>query len=52
MSVLLNRSTGKNMICINTWNDIKMVAETPHLIFHEQVDPKVGLTSFQCQNCI
>lgn len=30
--------------------DIEMVAEkTPHLIFHEEVDPKVGLTSFQCR---
>ena len=45
MSVLLNRSTGKNMIMYSTEGgmDIEMVAEkTPHLIFHEQVDPKVG----------
>ena len=52
MSVLLNRSTGKNMIMYSTEGgmDIEMVAEkTPHLIFHEQVDPKVGLTSFQCR---
>ncbi len=52
MSVLLNRSTGRNMIMYSTEGgmDIEMVAEkTPHLIFHEEVDPKVGLTSFQCR---
>ena len=52
MSVLLNRSTGKNMIMYSTEGgmDIEMVAEkTPNLIFHEQVDPKIGLSSFQCR---
>jgi len=52
MSVLLNRSTGRNMIMYSTEGgmDIEMVAEkTPHLIFHEEIDPKVGLTSFQCR---
>ena len=30
--------------------DIEKVAEkTPHLIFTEEIDPKVGLTSFQCR---
>jgi succinyl-CoA synthetase beta subunit len=30
--------------------DIETVAEeTPHLIFHEEIDPKVGLTAFQCR---
>ena len=30
--------------------DIEAVAEdTPDLIFHEEIDPKVGLTSFQCR---
>ena len=30
--------------------DIEAVAEeTPHLIFTEEIDPKVGLTSFQCR---
>ena len=30
--------------------DIEAVAEeTPHLIFHEEIDPKVGLTGFQCR---
>jgi len=52
MSVLLNRSTGRNMIMYSTEGgmDIETVAEeTPHLIFTEEIDPKVGLTSFQCR---
>ena len=50
MSVLLNRSKGRNMIMYSTEGgmDIEKVAEeTPHLIFHEEIDPKVGLTGFQ-----
>ena len=49
MSVLLNRSTGRNMIMYSTEGgmDIETVAEeTPHLIFTEEIDPKVGLTGF------
>jgi succinyl-CoA synthetase beta subunit len=52
MSVILNRSTGRNMIMYSTEGgmDIEAVAEeTPHLIFHEEIDPKVGLTAFQCR---
>ena len=52
MSVLLDRSRGRNMIMYSTEGgmDIEIVAEeTPHLIFHEEIDPKVGLTSFQCR---
>jgi len=52
MSVLLNRSIGRNMIMYSTEGgmDIEAVAEeTPHLIFHEEIDPKVGLTGFQCR---
>ena len=52
MSVLLNRSTGRNMIMYSTEGgmDIEAVAEeTPHLIFTEEIDPKVGLTGFQCR---
>jgi succinyl-CoA synthetase beta subunit len=52
MSVLLNRSTCRNMIMYSTEGgmDIEAVAEeTPHLIFHEEIDPKVGLTGFQCR---
>ena len=52
MSVLLNRSTGRNMIMYSTEGgmDIEEVAEqTPHLIFTEEVDPKVGSQAFQCR---
>ena len=52
MSVLLNRSNGRNMIMYSTEGgmDIETVAEkTPDLIFHEEIDPKVGITSFQCR---
>ena len=52
MSVLLNRTSGRNMIMYSTEGgmDIELVAEeTPHLIFTEEIDPKVGITSFQCR---
>lgn len=50
MSVLLNRSTGRNMIMYSTEGgmDIETVAEeTPHLIFTEEVDPATGLLPFK-----
>ena len=50
MSVLLNRTTGRNIIMYSTEGgmDIETVAaNTPHLIFKEEVDPKVGLMPFQ-----
>ena len=52
MSVLLNRSKGRNMIMYSTEGgvDIETVAEeTPHLIFTEDVDPAVGLMPFQAR---
>ena len=52
MSVLLNRSTGKNMIMYSTEGgmDIETVAEeTPHLIFDEEIDPATGLLPFQAR---
>ncbi len=52
MSVLLNRNTGKNIIMYSTEGgmDIETVAaETPHLIFKEEVDPAVGLQGFQAR---
>ncbi len=52
MSVLLNRSIGKNMIMYSTEGgmDIETVAEkTPHLIYTEEVDPGVGLLPFQAR---
>lgn len=50
MSVLLNRATGRNIIMYSTEGgmDIETVAEkTPHLIYKEEIDPKVGLQAFQ-----
>lgn len=52
MSVLLNRSTGRNIIMYSTEGgmDIEAVAEkTPHLIFKEEIDPKTGLLPFQAR---
>lgn len=52
MSVLLNRSTGRNMIMYSTEGgmDIETVAEeTPHLIFTEEIDPTVGILGFQAR---
>ncbi|HPJ62051.1 ADP-forming succinate--CoA ligase subunit beta [Lentimicrobium sp.] len=52
MSMLLNRASGRVMIMYSTEGgmDIEEVAEkTPHLIFTEEVDPKVGLQDFQCR---
>ncbi|CEN34732.1 ADP-forming succinate--CoA ligase subunit beta [Capnocytophaga cynodegmi] len=52
MSVLLDRSKGKNMIMYSTEGgmDIEAVAEeTPHLIFTEEIDPAVGLLPFQAR---
>lgn len=50
MSVLLDRAKGRNTIMYSTEGgmDIEEVAEhTPHLIFKEEIDPKVGLQPFQ-----
>ncbi len=50
MSVLLDRGKGRNIIMYSTEGgmDIEHVAETtPHLIFKEEIDPKVGLRPFQ-----
>ncbi|WP_442588230.1 ADP-forming succinate--CoA ligase subunit beta [Pedobacter sp. AW31-3R] len=52
VSVLLNRSSGRNIIMYSTEGgmDIEEVAEhTPHLIFKEEIDPKVGLQGFQAR---
>jgi succinyl-CoA synthetase beta subunit len=52
VSVLLNRETGRNTIMYSTEGgmDIEKVAEeTPHLIFKEDIDPKVGLMPFQAR---
>ena len=52
MSVLLNRSTSKNMIVYSTEGgvDIEAVAEnTPDLIHNEEIDPSSGILPFQAR---
>ncbi|MEN8119798.1 MAG: ADP-forming succinate--CoA ligase subunit beta [Bacteroidota bacterium] len=52
MSVLLNRQSGKNIIMYSTEGgmDIETVADqTPHLIFKEEIDPKVGIMPYQAR---
>lgn len=52
MSVLLDRSRGRNVIMYSTEGgmDIEEVAEkTPHLIWKETIDPKVGIQPFQAR---
>lgn len=52
MSVLMDRDKGRNMIMYSTEGgmDIEAVAEkTPHLIFKEEIDPRVGIQGFQAR---
>ncbi len=52
VGVLLDRSKGRNTIMYSTEGgmDIETVAhDTPHLIFKEEIDPRVGLRDFQCR---
>ena len=52
ISMLLNRTTGRNMIMYSTEGgmDIEKVAEeTPELIFTEEINPNVGLLAFQAR---
>jgi succinyl-CoA synthetase beta subunit len=52
MSVLLDREKGRNIIMYSTEGgmDIEAVAEnTPHLIFKEEIDPRVGIQGFQAR---
>ncbi len=52
MSVLLDRERERNIIMYSTEGgmDIETVAEeTPHLIFKEEIDPRVGIQGFQAR---
>lgn len=52
MSVMLNRSTGKNMIVYSQEGGMEIeevAAKTPDKIYKEEIDPKVGLRDFQCR---
>ena len=53
ISVLLNRSTSRNMIMYSTEGgvDIEQVAEdSPDKIFTEEINPSIGITKKQCEN--
>ncbi len=52
IAILLNRQTGRNMIVYSPQGGMSIedvAAETPELIFKEEIDPKVGLQPFQCR---
>ena len=52
ISILLNRTTGRNIIMYSTEGgmDIEKVSEeTPELIFTEEINPTVGLLPFQAR---
>ena len=52
MSVLLNRSTGRNIIMYSPEGGMdieKVAAETPELIFKEEIDPSTGILPFQAR---
>ena len=52
MSILLNRDLSRNMVMYSPrggMNIEAVAAETPDQIFHEIIDPKVGLQGFQAR---
>jgi succinyl-CoA synthetase beta subunit len=52
ISILLNRATSRNMIMYSPkggMNIEEVAAETPELIFTEEIDPKTGIQPFQCR---
>ena len=52
MSILLNRQTGRNIIMYSTEGGMdieKVAAETPHLIYKEEIDPAFGILPFQAR---
>lgn len=52
MSVLLNRNTGRNMLMYSPAGGMdieKVAAETPQLIFKEELHPGLGLQAFQAR---
>ncbi|OFY70864.1 MAG: succinate--CoA ligase subunit beta [Bacteroidetes bacterium RIFCSPLOWO2_12_FULL_37_12] len=52
MSILLDRSTGKNIIMASTEGGVEIeavAAKTPEKIFKEWIEPSAGLRAFQCR---
>jgi succinyl-CoA synthetase beta subunit len=52
IGILLNRQAGKNMIVYSPQGGMSIedvAAQTPELIFKEEIDPQIGLQPFQCR---
>ncbi len=52
MSVLLNRKTGRNIVMYSTEGGVDIegvAANTPELIFTEEIDPGIGILPFQAR---
>jgi succinyl-CoA synthetase beta subunit len=52
VAILLNRQQGRNMIVYSPQGGMSIedvAAETPDLIFREEIDPQLGLAPFQCR---
>lgn len=52
IAILLNRQYGRNMIVYSPQGGMsieEVAAETPELIFREEIDPQMGLAAFQCR---
>jgi succinyl-CoA synthetase beta subunit len=52
VGILLNRKIGRNMIVYSPQGGMSIedvAAETPELIFREEIDPQIGLAPFQCR---
>ena len=52
IGILLNRQAGRNMIVYSPQGGMSIedvAAQTPELIFKEEIDPKIGLQPFQCR---
>ncbi len=52
ISILMNRKAGRNMIIYSRQGGMSIedvAAETPELIFTEEIDPVIGIQPFQCR---
>jgi succinyl-CoA synthetase beta subunit len=52
VGILLNRQAGRNMIVYSPQGGMSIedvAAQTPELIYKEEIDPKIGLQAFQCR---
>lgn len=55
VGITLDRSRGHNVVMVSTEGGVeieKVAAETPEMIFKEDVDPKVGFLSYQARKLV